>query len=189
MTLRGILYFGWRALRRQPGFTCVAVLTLAIGIGANTAVFSLLDALLWQRLPVRAPDELVLFSDSLFTGTVTGDPPAGRWDLFSSDMYDSLRSSHLPLASIAAVASGADAVTFRIPGRPESDSTPAARARVQLVSGNYFEVMGVDAAAGRTLTQTRRRARRRARRRCERSVLARQSRRRRAGHWTSRHAR
>ena len=53
--------FGWRMLSKNPGFTAVAVLTLALGIGANTAIFSLIDAVMLKNLPVKHPEELVLF--------------------------------------------------------------------------------------------------------------------------------
>jgi len=146
------LRFAFRILRKSPGFTSVAVLTLALGIGANTAIFSIFDAVLLQSLPVREPSRLVLFNDDLSEGTHTGDLPSNRWQAFSSETYDYLCKQPLPFESLAAFRSGEDAVTFR-----SADSVgtgPAERAHAHLVSGNYFATMGVDAFMGRTLSPT-----------------------------------
>ncbi len=144
--------FGARTLRRRPGFALVAILTLALGIGANTAIFSLVDAILLRPLPVRAPDQLTLFTGETGEGAIGEDPPPpGRWTLFSSDAYEFLRDAPLPLASVAAVRSGEDPVAMRLSGRPRQGDQDL-RAQAHLVSGTYFAVMGVDAAIGRTLT-------------------------------------
>jgi putative ABC transport system permease protein len=81
------LRFGARLLLKNPGFTLIAVLSLALGIGANTAIFSLLDAVLLKPLPVQEPDKLVLFGKGEETGPNTGFPNKS-WDLFS---YPSLK--------------------------------------------------------------------------------------------------
>jgi len=143
--------YALRMLRRTPGFTAVVVLTLALGIGANTAIFALVDAVLLQTLPVREPERLVLFSASPGEGTATGNPPRGRWTLFSAEVYDFLRRQPLPYESLAAVRSGEATVSVRV-GGGSTGSGRVERGRVHLVSGNYFAAMGVDASLGRTLS-------------------------------------
>ncbi|MGB7493139.1 MAG: ABC transporter permease [Candidatus Acidiferrum sp.] len=140
--------FGLRMLRKSPGFTAVAVLTLALGIGANTAIFTIFDAVLLESLPVHEPSRLVLSTDELGEGTYTGDPPTGRWEAFSSEVSDYLRKQALPFESLAAVRSGEDTVTIRF--ADSHDSTQ--RAKVHLVSGNYFRTMGVGSVIGRTFS-------------------------------------
>ena len=138
-----------RSFRHQPGVTVVAILTLTLGIGANTAIFSMVNGLLLRPLPVRDPGRLVLFSDSASEGTQSSTPPpSGRWDLFSSEVYEYLRSQPLPLQTIGAFASGEQTVALGLPG----ESTQDLRARAHLVSGNYFDVLGAAPALGRTLS-------------------------------------
>jgi predicted permease len=142
------LRFAVRTLGKNPGFTTVAGLTLALGIGANTAIFTMFDAILLRSLPIREPSRLVLFSDDISEGTSTGDPPSGRWELFSLDAYRYLRHQALPFESLAAVRSGES--TVLVHAGSDGAATPH-RAQAHLVSGNYFETMGVSAAVGRTL--------------------------------------
>jgi predicted permease len=138
-----------RSFRRQPGVAVVAILTLTLGIGANTAIFLMVNGLLLRPLPVRDPGRLVLFSDSASEGTLSSTPPPdGRWDLFSSEAYEYLRSQSLPLQSIAAFASGEQAVALGLPGQVAQNAS----ARAHLVSGNYFDVIGAAPALGRVLS-------------------------------------
>ncbi len=141
--------FGLRMLIRRPAFTAIAVLTLALGIGANTAIFTLFDAVLLESLPVREPSRLVLFSDEVGEGTSTGTLPNGAWNLFTSESYEFLKKQPLPFESLAAFRSGEDPVAVHFSG--DSDSGPLQRASVHLVSGNYFDVLGVQASMGRSL--------------------------------------
>jgi len=142
--------YGIRQLRKNPGFTAVAVLTLALGIGANTAIFTIFDAVVLESLPVREPSRLVLFTDELGEGSYSGDPPSNRWEAFSTEVFDYLRKQPLLFESLSAFRSGEDTVTVRLADSP-SASGLTERAQVHLVSGNYFNTMGVDSVMGRTL--------------------------------------
>src|SRR5215475_13681434 len=108
---------GLRMLAREPAFAAVAVLTQALGIGANTAIFTLFNAILLQPLPVQEPTRLVLFTESVGEGVSTGSPPTGAWQLFSTEVYDLLRHQSLPFEAIAAVRSGETPVSVRMPNR------------------------------------------------------------------------
>jgi predicted permease len=149
-TLFKDIRFGLRMFAQKPGFTAVAILTIALGIGANTAIFTLFDSVLLESLPVRQPSRLALFSDAVGEGTSIGTPPTNRWQYFSVEVYNYLRKQPLPFESLAAFRSGEDPVSVRL-ANAANNNGPAERARAHLVSGNYFQAMGVDAAMGRTL--------------------------------------
>jgi predicted permease len=121
--------YAFRTLRRQPSFAAVAVISLALGIGANTAIFSLMDALLWRDLPVREPDRLVAFLN-------------GSRSYFGYTRF--AENAGQVMESVVAM-SGTMARRLDTGGGPE-------RGNVQLVSGNFFEALGVSAAAGRAIT-------------------------------------
>jgi predicted permease len=137
---------GVRMMRRQWGTSLVLALTLALGIGANTAVFSLVEAVFLRPLPVHDPYKLVLFSGDPGGGTTTtSTPPDGVWALFSTEASDVLRDSSSAFESIAAFAASDDTVTARAPG----ERGPGTRADAHLVSGNYFSVLSVEPELGR----------------------------------------
>ena len=132
------LRYGLRLLRKSPAFTLVAVLSLALGIGANTAIFAVIDALMLRKLPVRSPEQLVMFSRVFPNGTKA---PAFVYAYFEglrgltevfSDAYAVCRQDRYNVA-VNGVADGGEV-------------------RVSLVTGNYFSVLGVNAVAGRTFT-------------------------------------
>jgi predicted permease len=141
--------YATRMLRKSPGFAAVAALSLALGIGANTAIFTLLNAVLLKPLPVRAPDQLVLFYDSPSEGTSTGDLPKGQWRLFSYPSYQYLRDHNESLNGLCAFRSGEARLSVRTEG---GSSESAQRAQGHLVSGNYFDVLGVSSMMGRLLS-------------------------------------
>jgi predicted permease len=141
------LRYGVRLLAKNPGFSAIAVVTLAVGIGANTAIFSLFNSVLLNQLPVRDPERLVLFTASTGEGTSVGSPPGGHWERFSTEVYRHLQSQTPSFESLAAVRSGPSTVSVRL----ASDQSPAERAVAHPVSGNYFGTMGVGAAIGRAL--------------------------------------
>jgi predicted permease len=129
----------------------IATTTLALGIGANTAIFTLVNAVMLKTLPVNKPEELVLFTDATNEGTSVDDAPrTGRWHRFSYASYEYFRSHDQSLQDITAIRSGDSRLSVRKAGSQSGE--PAQRAAAQLVSGNYFSVLGVTALRGRALT-------------------------------------
>ena len=149
-TLFQDLRYGLRQLRRNPGFTAVAVITLALGIGANSAIFSVVDAVLLQSLPVKSPGELALLDSDASTGSDSGDPYVGRWPALSYDLFQYLVCQNQSFQGLAAFQKGRDPLEVRWQGGPAQ----AQRGESQLVSGNYFQVMGVGAELGRVFEAT-----------------------------------
>ncbi len=140
----------YRGLLKRKGFAAIAVLTLALGIGANTAIFTLVNAVMLKSLPVEKPEELVLFSDTTSEGTSLQDAPrTGVWRRFSYASYEYFRNHNQSFQDIAALRSGTSRLSVR---RTDSQASAAARASGHLVTGNYFSVLGVRAMRGRVLT-------------------------------------
>jgi predicted permease len=153
------LRYALRALRRNPGFSSVAVLLLALGIGANTSIFSVVDAVLMKRLPVKDPEQLVLLSHSKRGGDSDGFMNGGAWSKLSTpsntlgtvDDDGFFYSSFARFRDYDQTLSGVLAyyplrLTVSVDGQPE----PALSG--QLVTGNYYAVLGVNAALGRTIS-------------------------------------
>jgi putative ABC transport system permease protein len=138
------LQFALRQMRRAPGFVLTAVFTLALGVGANTAVFSLLDQALLRALPVRAPEQLVVLSASgkAWEGHI-GDRGAGADKSFSYPMYRDLRDQAKVFDGLIATSAASVGITHdRISEIGDAE----------LVGGNYFSVLGIRPALGRLLT-------------------------------------
>ncbi len=136
------LRYAIRQLRKKPGFTAVAVLTLALGIGANTAIFGLLDQALLRALPVKDPDRLVLLR---FSGSGPHGHTHSRGDdklCFSYPMYRDLRDRNTVFNGVIATTLTQAGVQWH--NQPEL-------AGAEMVSGNYFDVLGVQPALGRLL--------------------------------------
>jgi predicted permease len=129
--------YGGRALRKNPGFTATAVLILALGIGANTAVFSLMHRMLFAHLPVEAPEQLMVVErHNLAQSDLT---------TFPFSFFENLASDKNVFDSAIARTRGTERVTIDT----ESGGKPA---KGELVSGNYFAVLGVRPHLGRLLT-------------------------------------
>ena len=150
------LRYGLRALRQAPGFTAVAVLSLALGIGANTAIFSLIDAVLLKTLPVQDPQNLVAMDwtskgwpDVMngISGSMNNDRASGRMTSpsFSYPMYEQLRIRNHVFSNVLALAGNSSEFNLGYHGEP-------GRADGELISGTFFETLGVQPALGRMLT-------------------------------------
>jgi predicted permease len=124
---------------KSPGFTLVAVTSLALGIGANTAIFTLINGVLLKQLPVRSPKELVSFGKAL-SGGVLGGVDMGTGDLYPYDFARQLEKEPGPFAGIFSYNSRLRRVGVQVGEHPTGQ---AAQLLAHLVSGNYFDVLGV----------------------------------------------
>ncbi len=135
------LRYALRNLRKTPVFATVAILSLALGIGANTAIFTLLDQVLLRAMPVKNPRELVMLYSA--PGAFSGSSHCSN-NCISYPGYQELRDRNQVFTGI--LARWPLALSF-------TDGERTERVRAELVSGNYFEVLGVEPAIGRTFTQ------------------------------------
>jgi predicted permease len=142
-----IVRYAARQLWKAPGFTTVAVLTLALGIGVNTAIFTLTDAVLLKSLPVRQPRELFSLGDAILNGDTTALQDS--FTLYSYPLYLHLRDHTSGVSSMAAFQSWLATVSVR---RAGADQQPRP-AKAEYVSGNYFATLGVGPAAGRLISE------------------------------------
>ncbi|KAA6457958.1 ABC transporter permease [Acidobacteria bacterium AB60] len=135
--------YALRQLRKSPGFTITVVLTLALGIGANASIFTLFDQVLLRMLPVEKPKELVRFEWSgAFSGSMSsfGGEEADRHNIFSYPMYRDLRSQNQVFQGILA----SEETNLGISWNNQAEDRDA-----EVVSGNYFQLLGLSPAAGR----------------------------------------
>jgi len=150
------LRFGLRMLRKSPGFTAIAVLTLALGIGANTAIFSIVDAVMLSSLPIRDPRGLMVLqwtSNKEHDGATSSYGDCQRFSAngiegkqgcsFSYPMFQEIRRQTEVFASAAALAGPTRVVV--------GGAGQASVAEAELVSGDYFQVLGVNPARGRVM--------------------------------------
>ena len=137
--------YGLRTLRKSPGFTTVAVLTLALGIGANTAIFTLIDGVMLKSLPVANPAQLYRLGDNNNCCVMTGTQNDGSFVLYSYSLYENLRDHTPEFDGLAAF----EPWTSDLNVRPTGSAPQAYKG--EFVSGNYFSTLGVRAFAGRLL--------------------------------------
>jgi predicted permease len=133
---RGDLRYGFRSLARNKAFALAALGTLALGIGANTAIFSLMDAILVRQLPVERPDELVMLLRH-----VPGREPGNG---FTNALWEAIRDNQKALSGVFAWSTGA-------PPFELMESGTARSVEGVMVSGDYFKTLGVSSAAGRLI--------------------------------------
>jgi len=143
------LRYGLRSLVKHPAFTLVSVITLALGIGANTAVFTVLNAVMLRTLPVRDPDQLVFLSNPDRHG-VNGGQETGPRFLFAYHEFEWLRDHNQVFSEVFAVQSALSTQPVSVEGADQSSE--AERARISAVSGGYFAGLGVSTIQGRPFT-------------------------------------
>ena len=143
--------YGLRQLFRSPGFTLTAVLTLALGIGANTAIFTLVHAVMLKQLPIANPHELYRIGEGEYYCCEWGGLE-GSWGTFDYPFYKHLRDTSPSFAQLAAFSGGGSSFNVRRAG-----STAAAlTTNGEYVSGNYFSTLGIQAQS-RPIAQSFRR--------------------------------
>jgi putative ABC transport system permease protein len=131
--------YGLRLMARKPAFALIAVVTLALGIGANTAIFSVVNAVLLRPLPYSRPEQLV----KVFQAAPSSEK-TGALTIWSYPRFEVLRDHSQSFAAVAAC----DQTAFNLTGTDEPEHLPA-----EMVSASYFPLLGIDAIAGRIFTE------------------------------------
>ncbi|MGC1295378.1 MAG: ABC transporter permease [Alloacidobacterium sp.] len=145
--LVGDTRYALRQLRRTPGFTVTAVLTLALGIGANSSIFTLVNAVLLKNLPVADPKTLVRLGDNDDCCVGAGTNDTGDYTLFSTNTYEQLKKNAPEFEELAATQAG---FTFRpVAARRDGHGERARSVMGEFVSGNYFRTFGLRPHEGR----------------------------------------
>jgi predicted permease len=139
------LKFGLRMLVKNPGFTAVAVLTLALGIGANTAIFTLVDAVMLKSLPVSNPQQLYRLGNGVSCCVMGGFQD--NWGIYSYSLYQQFRDHTPEFSQLAAFQSWVSSLSARRSG----SAAPAHPYGGEFVSGSYFNTFGLNAFAGRLI--------------------------------------
>ena len=138
--------YALRQFRNTPGFTITAILTLALGIGATTAIFTLVHAVLLKSLPVVKPEELVRIGNE--ENCCVNGGLQDNWTLFSYEQYRLFKENTTGFVELAGFQSGSGLVGVRRAGTNQASESY----RSEYVSGNYFSTFGIGAYAGRMLT-------------------------------------
>src|SRR5262245_9044682 len=144
------LGYAIRQLRKTPGYTITALLTLALGIGANSAIFTLVNAILLHNLPVVDPHALVRIGDQDDCCVHSGWNDAGGYSLFAPGTYYMCKKSLPEFEELAAMESGYAWRPLTV--RRAGAQTVSKSVMGTFVSGNYFRVFGLSPAAGRLLS-------------------------------------
>ncbi len=145
-TLLQDLRYALRQMRQAPGFTLTAVLTLAIGIGATTAIFTLVHAIMLKSLPVADPAQLYRIGDRPVAGVAGWEED--DWSLFSYQLYQRLAAAAPEFAETTAFQAAPGIYSIRSVSR----DTTARPLRAEFVTGSYFHVLGIGAFGGRVIT-------------------------------------
>jgi predicted permease len=145
--MRDIRY-AFRRLRQSPGFAAVCVITLALGIGANTAIFTLVHAIMLRSLPVSSPKQLYRLGDANNCCMLGG--LQDNWAIYAYSLYQQFRDHTPEFAEMAAFQAGLPTLSVRRSGA----SGPAEPFVSEFISGNYFPMFGLGAFAGRVITPT-----------------------------------
>ena len=139
------LRLAFRTLRKSPGFTTIVVLTLALGIGVNTAIFTLIDAVMLKSLPVASPGQLYRLGDNNNCCVMSGTQNDGSFVLYSYALYKVLRDNTAEFSELAAFEPWTSDLNVR------HSSAAAQHYKGEYVSGSYFPMFGIKPFAGRLL--------------------------------------
>jgi predicted permease len=146
------LSYAFRQMRKTRGFTIIVLLTLALGIGANSAIFTLINAILLHNLPVTDPKTLIRIGDKNDCCVNSGWSDDGDYSLFATDTYYMFKKSLPEFEELAAMESGYGWRPITV--RPAGSQAAARSVTSTFVSGNYFRVFGLSPSAGRLFVDT-----------------------------------